>query len=134
VQLLASLQALMRRMIDVAYLPDKRGDAAQGAVIPRYHDATISWNGAMYEALLVSSPRLATLIPPLDREVDRLLDEAMGKQWSRDGFRTERINIGRLAAEYLRAARSEAGLPHIELSSVWAWHGQATGTPSEAVR
>ncbi len=110
VQLLAGLQALMRRMIDVAYLADKRAES-RASVIQRYHDATVVWNGAMYEALMVSSPGLAALVPPLDREVDRLVDEAMDRQWSRADFRAERLTIGRLAAEYADSAG--AGRPAV---------------------
>jgi hypothetical protein len=129
VELLTALQTLVRRMIDLAYLADKKDPSS--AVLPRYHDATVGWNSAMYEALLVSPPKLAGLIAPLDREVDRLLDQAMDRPWTRLDFRAERIAIGRLAAQYLQAARAHAGLPPIELASVWTWHENADA-PSTA--
>jgi hypothetical protein len=124
VRLLTSLQALIRPMIDVAYLPDKHIDSVRSAALEAFHESTINWNGAMYEALLVSTPPVANLIQGLDQEVDRLLNLAMAKQWSRADFRSERIPIGRLAAGYLRLARRKSGLAPIDLDSVWAWSGQ----------
>lgn len=108
-------------MIDLAYLEDKRGDARGQAAIASYHEATIQWNSSMYAALLVSPPAAAQLIPEIDREVDRLLDEAMAKSWSRTSFREERRVLGRLAAGYLHTIRELSGLPDIDLPSVWTW-------------
>jgi hypothetical protein len=72
-ELLSSLQQVIRRMIDLAYLPEK---PARGS--PRsptaYHEATIEWNSSIYAALLVSPPKLAVLVQNLDREADRLLE------------------------------------------------------------
>src|SRR6516225_3626106 len=60
-ELLSSLQEVVRRMIDLAYLSEK---PARGA--PRtasaYHEATIGWNSSIYAALLVSPPQLAVLV------------------------------------------------------------------------
>jgi hypothetical protein len=118
-QLLGALQTLMRRMIDFAYLEDKAD--RRSATIQNYHEASVGWNSAMYAALLVSLPGPATQIAPLDREVDRLLDLAASKQWTRDEFRQERVGLGRLAAAYLRTSRREAGFPDIALPSIWTW-------------
>ena len=124
VALLTALQTLVRRMIDLAYLEDKRGDSRGQAAIASYHEATIEWNSAMYAALLVSPPASARLIPEIDREVDRLLDEAMARSWSRTRFREERRALGRLAAGYLHTTRDLAGLPDIDLPSVWTWEAR----------
>jgi hypothetical protein len=47
--------------------------------------------------------------------------EWMSRIWTRTEFRQERASLGRMAAEYLRLARSLAGLPDIELPSIWTW-------------
>ena len=123
-ELLSSLQEVVRRMIDLAYLSEK---PARGA--PRtasaYHEATIGWNSSIYAALLVSPPQLAVLVQNLDREIDRLLDQALGKQWSRADFREERRALGRLAADYVNASRAEVGWSPAPIDSVWAWDGAA---------
>jgi hypothetical protein len=124
-ELLSSLQELVRRMIDLAYLTEKPPRGGRHTVSREYRDATIGWNSSIYAALLVSPPKVAELVQGLDREVDRLVDRAMEKPWSRAEFREERIGLGRLAAVYLNAARAEAGWPPITLKSVWAWDSAA---------
>jgi len=119
-EVLSALQALVRRMINVAYLDEKQDDEGLAAV-SRYEEATISWNSAMYAALLVSPPAAAELIPRLDREVDRLCDAAMDHPWSRADFRWERRALGELAAEYLAMSRKLAGFAAIDLPTVWSW-------------
>jgi hypothetical protein len=120
-ELLTALQALMRRMLDLAFLADKRSNEEGRTAISRYHEATIDWNSAIYAALLVGPRSLALRVQGLDREVDRLLDGAMSKQWTRQEFRDERREIGRLAAEYVSAVRKLTGQPDIQLRSVWTW-------------
>jgi hypothetical protein len=51
--------------------------------------------------------------------VDRLLDSAHAQIWTRAEFRQQRIRLGRMAADYLKLARRLAGLPDIELISIW---------------
>jgi hypothetical protein len=120
--LLSALQTLVRRMIDVAYLEDKRLENTRTTqVIQAYHEATISWNSAMYAALLVSSPALPERIPGLDQEVDRLLDLAAARKWTRSEFREQRRSLGRLAAEYLNMARAGSGASKIRITTVWTW-------------
>lgn len=53
--------------------------------------------------------------------VDRLLERALEKPWSRADFREERRALGRLAAAYLNASRAEAGWSPIPIETVWAW-------------
>ena len=123
-RLLGALQTLMRRMIDFAYLQEKNDRTS--ITIQNYHEATTGWNSAMYAAWLVALPGPAAQIALLDREVDRLLDLAASKQWTRDEFRQERATIGRLAADYLRTSRREAGFPDIALPSIWTWDTDET--------
>lgn len=119
-ELLNSLQEVIRRMIDLAYLTEKpaRGSPRASSA---YHEATIRWNSSIYAALLVSPPKLAALVQNLDREVDRLLERALERRWSRIDFREERRVLGRLAADYLNASRAEVGWSPVPIESVWAW-------------
>ena len=119
--LLSALQLMIRRMINVSYLDEKDSVDPASAVVASFSEATVAWNSALYGALLIAPPGVAGEIPKLDREVDRLLDLAVSRQWTRKEFREERVRLGRMAAEYLRLARKLAGLPDIELSSIWAW-------------
>jgi hypothetical protein len=143
--LLSALQLLVRRMINVAYLdpsvwadqesldPEKRKDKdpLSSATVAAFVEATVGWNNALYGALLIAPPSVAVKIPQLDREVDRLVDLAVTKSWTRTEFRQERARLGRMAAEYLKLARSLAGLPDIELPSIWTWDpaNDQTGNP-----
>jgi len=120
-ELLSSLQEVIRRMIDLAYLTEKPARGNPTGSPSAYHEATIGWNSSIYAALLMSPPKLATLVHNLDREVDRLLDRALEKKWSRIGFREERRHLGRLAADYLNASRAEVGWSPVPIESVWAW-------------
>jgi hypothetical protein len=133
--LLTALQLLVRRMINVAYLDPavwrdpvsldpkkwKDQDPATSPEVGAFVEATVGWNNALYGALLIAPPSVAAKIPELDREVDRLVDLAVSQIWTRTEFRQERAKLGRMAAEYLRLTRSLAGLPDIELPSIWTW-------------
>lgn len=118
---LSALQLLVRRMINVAYVDEKESVDQESRAVAAFNEATVEWNNALYGALLIAPPGVADEIPRLDREVDRLLDLAIARQWNRADFRRERVRLGRTAAEYLRLARGLAGLPDIALSSIWAW-------------
>lgn len=83
---------------------------------------SMGWNNAMYAALLIAPPSVAAKISPLDQEVDRLCDLAVARTWARSEFRRERAELGRMATDYLRSARSLAGLPDIALPSIWTWY------------
>ena len=119
--LLSALQLLIRRLINVFYLDEKESKDPGSAVVASFSEATVAWNSALYSALLIIPPEVAAEIPALDREVDCLLDLAVSRRWNRGEFREERIKLGRIAADYLRRARTIAGLPNIELPSIWAW-------------
>jgi hypothetical protein len=136
--LLSALQLLMRRMTNVAYLssdewkdataldPEKWDDRDPSSpTVAAFVETTVQWNSAIHTALLISPPSVAAKIPPLDREVDRLLELAIERIWTRTEFRRERLQLGRMAAEYLNLARNLAGLPNIELPSIWTWHAQS---------
>jgi len=115
-------------MINVAYVSVEASVDQGSPLVAAYNEAAVEWNRALYNALLIAPPGVAKQIPRLDREVDRLLDLAVGRAWTRLEFRTERAQLGRMAAEYLRISRNLAGLPDIELSSIWAWD---EGTPAQ---
>lgn len=119
--LLGALQLLIRRMINVAYLDPRDSTDPASPVVEAFHEATVQWNNAIYGALLIAPPAVAAEIPKLDREVDRLLDLAVARRWTRAEFRHERVLLGRRAAEYLKVARRLAALPDIALSSIWTW-------------
>ena len=76
-------------MIDCAYLTDK-SDAADRAAVVGYHESATSWNNGIYAAFLVVPVEAAEEIPRLDQEVDRLLDLAASRPWTRTEFRQER--------------------------------------------
>jgi hypothetical protein len=120
-ELLSSLQEVIRRMIHLAYLTEKPPQPTPTPASAAYHGASVKWNSSIYAALLVSSPEIADLVQDLDREVDRLLELALRKPWSRAEFREERRSLGRLAATYLNASRAEVGWPPIPIDTVWAW-------------
>lgn len=124
-ELLSSLQEVIRRMIQLAYLEEKPPHPTITPATSAYHGASVKWNSSIYAALLVSSPRIADIVQGLDREVDRLLELALGKVWSRAQFREERRSLGRLAATYLNASRAEVGWPPIPIGTVWAWDESA---------
>jgi hypothetical protein len=133
--LVTALQLLVRRMINVAYLdPAESGsyevpefekrrpqNERAEAVMAAFDDATAGWNSARHKALLITPPRVAEKVPELDREVDRLIDLAHARAWTRAEFRKQRVPLGRMAADYLKLARRLAGLPDIQLTSIWAW-------------
>jgi hypothetical protein len=118
--LLSSLQVLMRRMINYAYLEDK-AERRRDPTVAGYEEAGIAWNSAMYQAMLLTPGEAAAIIPLLDREVDRLLDLAASRRWTRNEFRQERLELGRLAASYLTTSRRLAGFPDLPIKSIWTW-------------
>ena len=130
--LLSALQLLIRRMINVAYLDPEESRDPSSPVVAAFNDAMVAWNNARYAALLVTPPAVAAQVPALDREIDRLLDLACDRTWTRLDFRQERTRLGRMAAEYLRVARKLAGLPDIELPSIWTWDAQPDPAASSA--
>jgi len=119
--LLSALQLLIRRMITVPYLDPAESRDPLSPAVAAFNDASVAWNNAQYAALLVTPPAVAGQVPALDREIDRLLDLACDRTWTRLDFRRERTRLGRMAAEYLLVARKLAGLPDIELPSIWTW-------------
>jgi hypothetical protein len=129
-EVLSALQTLMRRMIDLSYLDDKKVGERATTVLSAYHEATVQWNNALYAVLLIAPPETVPAMSDLDREVDRLLELAHARVWDREGFRRERIQLGRMAADYLRLARRQGGMVAIELASIWTWDADVPGNPS----
>jgi hypothetical protein len=110
-------------MINVAYLDPsewmsqdsldpkkwKDRDPKSAPEVAAFVEATVSWNNALYRALLIAPPSVATKIPELDREVDRLVDLAVSRIWTRTEFRQERASLGRMASH-----RSGHGMPGLD--------------------
>jgi hypothetical protein len=93
-ELLGSLQLVVRRLRDIAYLEDKKSSTAIRAN-DAFHDATTRWNTAMYAALIAAQAATSDILFSLDREVDRLSDVAKGRALSTIEFRAERRHRGR---------------------------------------
>ena len=119
-EVLSALQKRVSRINDLAYLADKDCDEAKDAWSAQAASAT-EWNNARHAALLVSPPEGAALLQVLDGKTDSLLERAMAKQWTLVEFRKEREGLGRLAANYLDAARAGTGWPPLRLKSLWSW-------------
>jgi hypothetical protein len=135
VDLISALQLVIRRMINIAFLdPVESGDYELENINLRkprnqhslsattaLDDALVEWNNARYKATLIVPAEIVATIPEMDEEVDRILKLAHSRTWSRAEFREERIPIGRMAANYLKLARALAGMPGLELHSIWTW-------------
>jgi hypothetical protein len=133
--LISGLQLVIRRMINIAYLdPVESGDyelqkfklrkprsSHSLGAITAFDDAMIEWNNAKYKAILIVPAEIAATIPGLNEEIDRILKLAHSRSWTRAEFRQERIPIGRMGANYLKLARTLAGMPGLELHSIWTW-------------
>jgi hypothetical protein len=119
-EVLSALQKMVRRINDLAFLPDKEGGAADNAWSAHVASAT-EWNNARHAALFVSSPKVAALLQDLDGQLDSLTIRAVTKQWTLVEFRKERDSLGQLAADFLDAARAETGWPPLQLKSLWTW-------------
>lgn len=135
-EVLSALQEMVRRINDLAFLADKEGGDAGDAWSAHVASAT-EWNNARHAALLVSSPKVVALLQDLDGQLDLLTRRAVTKQWTLVEFRKERDSIGRLAADFLDAARAETGWPPLQLKSLWMWDQAVdagpAGEPSKVV-
>jgi hypothetical protein len=127
-EVLGALQKMVRRINDLAFLPDKENSDADDAWSAHTASAT-EWNNARHAALLVSSPRVAALLQNLDKQLDLLTTRAVTKQWTLVKFRKERDGLGKLAADYLDAARAETDSPPLQLKSLWMWDRAVDAEP-----
>lgn len=119
-EVLSSLLDLNRKLINIARQPVETMQH-DNRLWNQQHGATTRWNTARYAAALICPAREVDHLKELDREVDRVFDAALSRQWSGPEFRTERRRLGRLAADYLRAVRKSFGLSPIDPESLWAW-------------
>jgi len=119
-ELLSALQKRVSRINDLAYLAAKEGDAFE-EVWSAHVTSAMEWNNARHAALLVSPPEVVASLQDIDGQVDSLTRRAMARQWTLAEFRQERDSLGRLAAKYLDAARTETGWPPLHLESLWMW-------------
>ena len=129
-EVLSALQKMVSRINDLAFLAEKEGDDVKNAWSAHVASA-MEWNNARHAALLVSSPKVVTLLQDIDEEVDSLTGRAVTKEWTLVEFRKERDSLGRLAAGYLDAARAETGWPPLRLKSLWMWSQAADMGPAE---
>lgn len=117
---ISALQLLNREITNLAISPitaidgtDREWDA--------FHAATVTWNTARHEAALMCPAGELTLLADLDRELDRMLEAAISKQWDPSDFRLERANLGAMASQYVRLARHTANEGKADLPSLWSW-------------
>ena len=56
------------------------------------------------------------------------LSTLVGQTWRATATSAQSVlDLGRLAAEYIRAARRIAKLPDIAIASIWTWDSSADG-------
>lgn len=133
---LKSMQRYMREILSLAYGdgPPYRREVIDGvehvfpraSSRPREQDATFDevvsdWNSALHKLLVSAPPTVVRLSRAIDHELDRLLDLAIDGDWSREGFRSERVEVGRLVAELVVETRSAAGAPPVAVTNAWTW-------------
>jgi hypothetical protein len=120
-KVLSALQEMVRRINDLAFLPEKEGGGADDAWSAHVVSAT-EWNNARHAALLVSSPEVAALLQDLDGHLDSLTARAVTKQWTLVEFRKERDSLGQLAAD--------TDSPPLQLKSLWMWDQAVDAGPA----
>lgn len=98
------------------------GDIVIGTPLRADYDLAITaWNSARYGVLVGMDQRSAQLVLELDREIDRLIDAALARHWTRSEFRGERRRTGELMAEFIEHTRIRAELSPLDLTTVWTW-------------
>lgn len=117
-EVLAALQELNRRMIDVARVDTSDHHERPW---PELHVGTIRWNAARLSAALVAPQSEIELLQRIDSESDRVMDQALTKRWQSRDFRAQREQLGELGAEYLNLVRVNEGLPITKIESIWPW-------------
>jgi hypothetical protein len=130
-----ALQVVNREITNLAISKTSTIDGTGSEWLP-YHAAAIDWNSARHEAALIAPQEELKLLAKLDREQDRLLEVAVLKRWDPSNFRRERAQLGELAGEYIRVARSTAGEGATDLPSLWSWASdmeEATRPPGASV-
>jgi hypothetical protein len=115
-----ALQGLNREITTLA-ISDQAAIDGTGSEWEAFHAAAIEWNAARHEAALISPESELELLARLDRELDQLLEAAILKRWDPSEFRRERAQLGELASNYVRAARSTANEEATDLPSIWSW-------------
>ena len=131
-----ALQVVNREITNLAISEIATIDGTDSEWVP-YHAAAIEWNSARHEAALIAPQAELKLLAKLDREQDRLLEVAVLKPWDPSDFRRERAQLGELAGEYIRVARSTAGEGATDLPSLWSWANdmeEATRPPGASVK
>jgi hypothetical protein len=87
------------------------------------------WNSSMHQLFVTAPAEIVMLSPQIDTELDRRLDLAIDEQWSREAFRAERVEVGKLVAQFVNVARSATGADNLDAEKVWTW-ADPSGDPS----
>lgn len=115
-----ALQGLNREITTLAIAETCQIDGT-GAEWEPFHRATAEWNSARHEAALICPEPELQLLARLDRELDKVLEAAVVREWDPSDFRRERAPLGALASDYVRAARKTANEGSAGLPSIWSW-------------
>jgi hypothetical protein len=115
-----ALSVLNREITTLAISDERTIDGTSEAWVP-FHAASVEWNAARHEAALIAPQTELKLLAQLDRELDRVLEAAILKRWDPSDFRLQRTQLGELASQYVRAARSSANEGDADLPSIWSW-------------
>ena len=126
-EILGAVPEISRSLTNYAYLPLEQKADRSSAVITRYHESAIRWNGALAKGLAVLLPHQSSFLLEMDREVDRLLDLANFRQWERLEFRPKRERLGELALDLINDLRNSADLGRLETHSIWSWAEEPVG-------
>lgn len=121
-EVLAALQHLNRKLINIARHEDPAGLPDTSPLWVEQLEAATRWNSARYAAALVCPHDQLALLDELDREVDRIFDEALAKRWTGREFRPVREELGRRGARFLAGVRAETlDSPLDPIETLWAW-------------
>ena len=130
-----ALQGVSREITNLAISDTSTIDGTSSEWRP-FHAVQVEWNSARHEAALIAPQAELRLLAELDREQDRVLEAAVLKRWDPSDFRRERAQLGEVASEYIRVARSTAGEGATDLPSLWSWASdmdEATRPPGVSV-
>ena len=126
-EVLASLQNLNRKLVNIARHEDAQALADNAPLWVEQLEAATRWNSARYAAALVCPDEQLSLLDDLDREVDRVFDAALSKHWTGRQFRALREELGRLGARFLSSVRAEVlSQPSQEVETIVGMGAPAT--------
>ncbi len=135
---MAAAQRIMRIITTIAYGEPRPYDqlttpgdspASPGVYYPGgdgsddLYDAMTEWNSALHRLLISAPSEIVRRTREIDLELDRLLDAAYDRRWSREAFRAERVLAGRLLLDLGKSARTHSGFGDLQVDgeSIWTW-------------